>query len=103
LIEIDDAQAGVEWLIAMDTPDDTRFEVIGNFLNRVDADIARGALEAEGIDATVAADDAAGTRPHLWLSGVRIWVRAEDAERAKSILREAEQATDQVATDEEIL
>lgn len=87
----------------MDTPDDSKFEVIGNFLHRVDADIARGALEAEGIEATVAADDAAGTRPHLWMSGVRIWVRAEDAERAKSILREAEQASPEVSPDDEQL
>lgn len=78
----------------MTTRDDSRFEVIGNFLTRVDADLARGALEAEGIEATVAADDAAGTRPHLWMSGVRLWVRAEDVDRAMTILREAEQAKD---------
>jgi hypothetical protein len=82
----------------MERPDDTRFEVIGNFLTRVDADLARGALEAEGIEATVAADDAAGTRPHLWMSGVRLWVRAEDVERAQKILREAEQ-TNSTASD----
>ena len=87
----------------MDTVDDSKFEVIGNFLHRVDADIARGALEAEGIEATVAADDAAGTRPHLWMSGVKLWVRAEDAERAKAILREAEQSTPDVAAEDEQL
>jgi hypothetical protein len=38
----------------------------------------------------VSADDAAGTRPHLWLSGVGLWVHAEDVQRAKAILREAE-------------
>ncbi len=75
----------------MDGRDDSRFEVIGNFLTRVDAEIARGALLAEGIEATVAADDAAGTRPHLWLSGVRLWIRAEDVPRALEILREAEE------------
>jgi len=69
---------------------DDRIEAIGAFLNRIDADLARGALEAEGIVATVAADDAAGTRPHLWMSGVRLLVRAEDAERAREILRAAE-------------
>jgi hypothetical protein len=69
------------------------------FLTRVDAEIARGALEAEGVEATVAADDAAGTRPHLWLSGVRLLVRAEDVERANAILREAEE-TPAAATEE---
>ena len=69
---------------------DDRIETVGNFLNRVDAEIACGALQAEGIEAMVAADDAAGTRPHLWLSGVGIRVHANDAERAKQILRDAE-------------
>ncbi len=69
---------------------DDRIETVGNFLNRVDAEIACGALQAEGIEAMVSADDAAGTRPHLWLSGVGIRVHANDAERAKQILRDAE-------------
>ena len=72
------------------TIDDDRLETIGNFLNRVDAEIACGALEAAGIEAMVSADDAAGTRPHLWLSGVGLRVHAADVERATAILREAE-------------
>jgi hypothetical protein len=72
------------------TMDDDRLETVGNFLNRVDAEIACGALHAAGIEAMVTADDAAGTRPHLWLSGVGIRVHAADVERAKAILREAE-------------
>jgi hypothetical protein len=71
---------------------DDRLETVGNFLNRVDAEIACGALQAEGIEAMVAADDAAGTRPHLWLGGVRIRVHADDVERAQQILRDAENA-----------
>lgn len=69
---------------------DESFEVVGTFLTRVDAELARSALEAEEIEATVAADDAAGTRPYLWLSGVRVWVRSADAARAKAILQAAE-------------
>ncbi|HEX5068658.1 MAG TPA: DUF2007 domain-containing protein [Vicinamibacterales bacterium] len=69
----------------------TDFEAVGVFLNRVDAELARGALEAADIPATVSADDAAGTRPHLWMSGVRVLVRTEDLERAREVLREAEQ------------
>jgi len=70
--------------------DDASLEVVGSFLNRVDAELARGALEAADIPATVSADDAAGTRPHLWLGGVRVLVTAADAERAREILRAAE-------------
>ena len=72
--------------------DDTSLEVVGSFLNRIDADLARGALEAADIPATVSADDAAGTRPHLWLSGARVLVPAPDAERAREILRAAEES-----------
>jgi hypothetical protein len=70
--------------------DDVRLEQVGMFLNRVDAELARGALEAEGIPAMVSADDAAGMRPHLWLGGVRVLVRADDLERAAGILHAAE-------------
>jgi glycine/serine hydroxymethyltransferase len=65
-------------------------EVVGTFLTRVDAELARSALEAQDIEATVAADDAAGMRPHLWLSGVKVWVRSTDAARARAILQAAE-------------
>ena len=75
----------------MQTENNSRLETVGQFLNRVDADIACGALQAAGIEAVVSADDAAGTRPHLWLSGVRILVHAEDVDRANEILREAEE------------
>ena len=70
--------------------DDTRIEVVGTFLTQIDADLAHGALEAAGIPATVAADDAGGTRPSLWMSGVRVLVASEDAVRAREILRSAE-------------
>ena len=71
---------------------DVDLETIASFLTRIDADIACGALQAAGIEAMVAADDAAGTRPHLWMGGVRLLVRSDDAERARAILREAEEA-----------
>ena len=76
------------------TVDQSRLEAVGNFLTRVDADLACGALNAAGIEAAVAADDAAGTRPHLWMSGVRILVRAEDVEQAMEILQLAETKPD---------
>jgi len=71
--------------------DDADLETVASFLTKVDADLACGALENAGIPAMVAADDAAGTRPHLWMGGVRLLVRSNDAERARAVLREAEE------------
>ena len=65
---------------------DAELVVVTTFLNRVDADLAQGALRAHGIESMVSADDAGGVRPSLWMSGVRLLVRAEDAARAKAVL-----------------
>jgi Putative prokaryotic signal transducing protein len=48
--------------------------------------LAQGALEAAGIDAMVAADDAEGNQPQLWMGGVRLLVREEDAQEAGNVL-----------------
>jgi putative signal transducing protein len=61
-------------------------QVIRTFINRVDADLAHSALEAAGIDSMIRADDCGGNRPHFWVSGVELLVRAEDAGRADEIL-----------------
>jgi hypothetical protein len=61
--------------------------VLRTFLNDIDAQLARTALEAADIDSMIRADDAGGMRPHLWVgSGVELVVRAEDVERANEIL-----------------
>ena len=60
--------------------------VARTFLNRIDADLAPGALEAAGIDAVVSADDAEGNQPGLWMGGVRVLVRADDLEEATEVL-----------------
>ncbi len=66
-------------------PDDT-LVVLRTFLNRFEADVAKSALDAAGIESMVRADDAGGTRPGLWMSGVELIVRAEDAQQATRIL-----------------
>ena len=66
--------------------DRERLVVIRTFLNRIDAELAQGSLEASGIDAMVAADDAEGNQPQLWMGGVRLLVREEDAEDAGKVL-----------------
>jgi hypothetical protein len=68
------------------TMNDAELVVVATFLNRIDAELAQGALEAADIKAIVSADDAGGLRPGLWLGGVRLLVRAEDAEEAGAIL-----------------
>ncbi len=65
---------------------DAELVTVGTFLNRVDAELAQGALQAHGIESLVSADDAGSQRPHLWMGGVRLLVRAEDAERASKVL-----------------
>jgi putative signal transducing protein len=65
---------------------DAELVVVGTFLNRIDAEIAQGALAAANIEAIVSADDAGGLRPSLWLGGVRLLVHAEDAREAGAIL-----------------
>ena len=65
---------------------ETELVVVGTFLNQIEAEMAKGALEAADIESMVSADDAGGLRPHLWMGGVRLLVRAEDAEHATKIL-----------------
>ena len=65
---------------------DSELVEVGSFLNRIDAELAQGALEAAEIESVASADDAGGVRPSLWMSGVRLLVRAEDVERARELL-----------------
>jgi hypothetical protein len=61
--------------------------VLRTFTNHVDADLARSALEAAGIESMVRADDAGGMRPSFWVgTGVQIMVRADDAKWAAEVL-----------------
>ena len=61
--------------------------VLETFPNRIEAEMAAGLLEAEGIEAWVMADDAGGTYPMLqFVRGVRLMVFKEDEARAREIL-----------------
>ena len=54
---------------------------------RAEAELARSALEANGIEAMVEADDCGGQRPLLGANlGVRLLVRRADERKAKSFL-----------------
>jgi hypothetical protein len=64
-----------------------RLVCVSTFPNRQEAELARGALEASGLEATVAADDAGGEIPGLdFVRGVRLWVREDDRAAAEALL-----------------
>ena len=60
---------------------------VKTYNSRLEAEIARGNLEANGIGAVVSADDGGGYRPELaFVLGVRLLVRKENEARALEIL-----------------
>ena len=62
--------------------------VVRTYSYRPEAELARSALEANGIEATVEADDCGGQRPLLGANiGVKLLVRRPDADRASKLLR----------------
>ncbi len=63
-----------------------RLVVVGEFQNRIDAEIAHSVLEASEIESYVSGDDAGGIQPGLWMKGVRLLVREDDADRALAVL-----------------
>ena len=66
--------------------------VVAVFPNRIAAEMAQGALMAEGIESVVSADDAGGVYASLWVNGVRLLVRAEDVANAQQVLATADAA-----------
>jgi len=61
--------------------------VVRTFNTAIDAELAKSALDAADVDSFIQTDDAGGMRPHLvFAQGARLIVRAEDRDRATSIL-----------------
>ncbi len=62
--------------------------VIRNFKNRLEAELAKGYLEAEGLDVSISTDDAGGMYPQLALmtGGVRLLVDDTDMLKAEALL-----------------
>lgn len=57
------------------------------FAYRHEAELARGMLEAGGIEAMIAADDCGGQRPLLGANtGIRLLVRRNDEQDARELL-----------------
>ena len=78
---------------------DTNLVVVQAFGSGPEADMAKSALEASGIDAMIQADSIGGMRPHVaWSSGgYKLLVRDEDAAAARDVL----EPVDETAADEE--
>ena len=62
------------------------FIIFRTFLNHFDAELARMALEAAGIQCFVRSDDCGGMRPHLWMAGIELLVHVDDQQRAEEVL-----------------
>ncbi len=61
---------------------------IRTFLNRHEAELAKGLLAEKGIEAIISADDAGTFRPHLTFgTGVRLLVKKEEVEKAEEALK----------------
>ncbi len=61
--------------------------VVRRFGDRFEAEVAKSALEAAGIEAMVRSDDMGATQPGLWPARhVDLIVRAEDEAQAREIL-----------------
>jgi hypothetical protein len=62
--------------------------VVQSYASHPEADLAKGALEAAGIQAMIQSDSVGGMREHLAWSGAgfKILVREEDATDAREVL-----------------
>jgi hypothetical protein len=67
---------------------DAKLVVVQSCASQIEAELAKGALEASGIEAMIQADAAGRMREHLAWSGAgfKILVREEDATIARDIL-----------------
>jgi Putative prokaryotic signal transducing protein len=67
---------------------DADLVVVHSFGTRTEADMAKSALDAAGIDSMIQADSGGGMRPHLaWAGhGFQVLVREEDVAAARDVL-----------------
>lgn len=76
---------------------DARLVTVRTYVNHFEADMDKSALDAAGIDSMIKSDDCGGLRPHLWLGGVELLVREEDATQAREILDTPSEITPETA------
>lgn len=77
--------------------DRSKLVVVQTLGSRVDAELAKSALEAAGIEAMIRADTAGGMREHLAWSGAgfKVLVREEDLTAAHDVLSLPEDTIDE--------
>ena len=69
----------------------SEFICVKTFNNRVEAEMAKGVLESEEIDAIIETDDLGGLQPGMTFTrGAKLMVKEESAEAARSILKSIE-------------
>lgn len=63
---------------------------IKTYNNRVEANLAKGLLVTNGVEAVISADDAGSMYPHLTLvtGGIRLLVKKEDVQKALELLKD---------------
>jgi hypothetical protein len=61
---------------------------VKTYNSRLEAELDKGLLDSQGIQAMISADDAGGMRPDLLWStgGVRLLAKDEDADNARELL-----------------
>ena len=65
--------------------------VVARYRSRVEAELARGMLEAEGITVSVLVDEGETAGVHtVYEGGARLLARDEDVDRARALLAEVE-------------
>ena len=79
--------------VVFEEPADQRPVVVARFVTPIEATIARGALEREGIESELRDDALVGIAWHLSnaVGGVKLVVRPADAEAARALLAELHQ------------
>jgi hypothetical protein len=65
-----------------------RLQAVATVLSHAEADLIVGLLQAYGISAFTASDDAGGAYPGLGFAGVRVMVDEADADQATSVLEQ---------------
>jgi Putative prokaryotic signal transducing protein len=82
---------------------DARLVVIQSCASQIEAELAKGALIAAGIDAMIQADTAGRMREHLAWSGAgfKILVREEDVAAARNVLAPGPEIVEDPDSDED--
>jgi hypothetical protein len=79
----------------------SKLVVVQSYGSRLEADLAKGALENGGIPAMLSADTAGRMREHLAWSGAgfKVLVREEDATAARDVLASLAEGADSLGQD----